>query len=219
MRRVSLAVACLAASGASSAAPASAPAPARLAVEIKIARCGGKPVQPGRWVDEHVAAAARLFAAHGVLLEATRSSFAPRRCVLLDGGHRDALAAHADPGRVTVLVVQRARDLSVLTYDLKGVHWRYRGDDERLRGRRFVILTSRARPPVLAHELCHYLGLPHDPEGGNLMTPGPSSPLWRSKRRKPKPFAPLLTAAQARKLRAAVLAMAPASPADRRHRR
>jgi hypothetical protein len=162
-----------------------------------------------------VAAAARLFAAHGVLLEVTRRTFVPRRCALLDAADRDALALHVDPRRVTVLVVQRARDLSVLTYDLMGVHWRYRGDAGRLRGRRFVILTSRARPPVLAHELCHYLGLRHDPAGGNLMTPGPSSPIWRGKGRKPRPFAPLLTAAQARKLRAAVLA--PASrPADRR---
>ena len=219
MSRPSLLIAWLAC-GSVGAAPASAPAPARLAIEIKVARCDDKPVQPDRWVDEHVAAAARLFAAHGVLLEATRGSFAPRRCALLDGGDRDGLATHVDPRRATVLVVQRARDLSVRTYDLKGVHWRYRGGDDRLRGRRFVILTSRARPPVLAHELCHYLGLPHDPAGGNLMTPGPSAPIWRSSRRKPKPFAPLLTAAQAKKLRAAVQALAPASrPADRRHRR
>jgi hypothetical protein len=209
MSRPFVAVACLvhAVSGASAAAPA--PAPVRLAVEIKVARCDGKPVQADRWVEEHVAAAARLLAPHGVLLQASRGSFATRRCALLDGGERDALAVHVDPGRVTVLVVQRARDLSVLSYDLMGVHWRYRGDDARLRGRHFVILTSRARPPVLAHELCHYLGLSHDQRGGNLMTPGPSSPVWRRTGPKPKPFAPLLTAEQGKKLRAAVLALRP----------
>jgi hypothetical protein len=79
-----------------------------------------------------------------------------------------------------------------------GVHWR-------AGTRRWVFLTARARPPVLAHELGHFFGLPHDPAGGNLMTPGPSSPRWRSAT-PPRPFAPLLTPAQVRRLRAGVAA-------------
>jgi len=175
-----------------------------LPLQVRVARCGGKPVRREAWVKEHLEAARRVLAPQGIRLAATRDSFRPARCVLLDRAQRHALAEHVDPARVTVLVVERARDLELTSYDLMGVHWRYRGDDSRYQGRRWVILTARARPPVLAHELAHYLGLPHDPAGGNLMTPGPSAPIWRGSGAKPKPFAPLLTDAQGERLRAAV---------------
>ena len=126
----------------------------------------------------------------------------PARCELLTRAHRHAMAIHARTDQVTVLVMKRVRDVDVLDYDLMGVHWRYRGKEAKLAGRRWVFLTARARPPVLAHELCHFLGLPHDPGGGNLMTPGPSAPIWKDAARvKPRPFAPILTRRQARRLR------------------
>ena len=107
-----------------------------------------------------------------------------------------------DDGHVTVLVVARVRDLAVTSYDLRGVHWRYAASDPRYKGLRWIFLTARAEPPVLAHELAHYFGVPHDPAGGNLMTPGPSAPEpHRSDR---KPFAPELTPAQAGRLRAGI---------------
>jgi hypothetical protein len=176
-----------------------------LAIKLRvlIASCppaAGQPAQavrPVAWVDEHVAAVRALLAPHGIAVTAVTAPFTPARCELLTRADRDSLATDVNmDGAVTVLVMPRVRDLDVPSYDLKGVHWR-------ARGRRWIFLTAAARPPVLAHELCHYFGLPHDPAGGNLMTPGPSSPTWKSKR-PPAPFAPVLTGAQVQRLRAGI---------------
>ena len=174
-----------------------APAPLAVKLRVLVAACADAPIEPAAWVDEHVAAVRALYEPHGIAISVEHGTFAPARCAALRRAERDAFAAHVTmDGVVTVLVVPRVRDLDVPTYDLMGVHWR-------ARGRRWIFLTARARPPVLAHELGHYLGLPHDPAGGNLMTPGPSSPLWRS-RTPPRPFAPTLTPAQVERLRAGV---------------
>ncbi|HEX2571013.1 MAG TPA: hypothetical protein VH877_15745 [Polyangia bacterium] len=168
--------------------------------------------QPPAWVDDHVQAVRALLAPHGITVTAERETFAPALCEVLTRADRDTFAAHAAPHEeghdgpdpadakdartVTVLVLPRVRDLDVLTYDLMGVHWR-------AHGQHWIFLTARAQPPVLAHELCHYFGLPHDPAGGNLMTPGPSSPLWKSPH-PPRPFAPVLTPRQVERLRAGI---------------
>ena len=176
-----------------------------LPLQVRVARCDGKPVKPDSWVAAHVKAANRILEPHaGVVLTATVERFEPDRCELLTRAHRDALASHASPGAVTVLVVRRARDVDLPSYNLMGVHWRYGGKEAAHQGRRWIILTARARPPVLAHELCHYLGLRHDPAGGNLMAPGPSDPSWRHPETRPAPWKPTLTRSQARRVRAAV---------------
>jgi hypothetical protein len=179
---------------------AAPPPPPTLSVSLKIriAACAGADgtLTPA-WVDAHVQAVQTLLSPHGITVTATRHSFVPPTCEALTREDRDRFAAAVTPGPgVTVLVVPRVRDLDVLSYDLQGVHWR-------AGGRRWIFLTARARPPVLAHELCHYFGLPHDPAGGNLMTPGPSSPAWQSAR-KPRGFAPRLNPAQVRRLRAGI---------------
>ncbi len=180
-----------------------AASPARaVSLNIRVAACpdaGGKatPARPPAWVDAHVRAVQELFAPLGISVTATTDLFTPPLCEVLTREDRDRFAeASVEKGGVTVLVVPRVRDLDVLTYNLQGVHWR-------ARGRRWIFLTARAHPPTLAHELCHYFGLPHDPAGGNLMTPGPSSPAWRAAR-PPRPFEPRLTDQQARQLRAGI---------------
>jgi hypothetical protein len=185
-------------------AVAASPRPATIRLRVRVASCPPSPgaplvpAQPASWVDEQVEGARALLAPHGIAIVADQNGFVPARCEILTRADRDDLAEHVTQGRaVTVLVVPRVRDLDVPSYDLMGVHWR-------AGGRRWIFLTARARSPVLAHELGHYFGLPHDPAGGNLMTPGPSSPLWRSPR-PPRSFAPVLTADQVRRLRAAVV--------------
>ena len=202
-------------SGATVAGPPEAARPLTIPLRIRVALCPEKtdgplrPVRADPWLDEHLQAAEALLAPHGIGLRPVRETFTPSRCEALTRGERDAFAAHLEPDHPgpTVLVVARVRDLDVPSYDLQGVHWR-------AGGKRWVFLTARASPPTLAHEIGHYFGLGHDPKGGNLMTPGPSSPLWRSPR-PPRPFAPRLTPAQAKKLRAAIAAQAAASEARR----
>ncbi len=170
-------------------------APATVPLRIRVANCGG-PTRPSTWVAEHVEAARAVLARYGITLAAEQEPFDPPTCEVLGARDRDRFAtAVPEGGAVTVLVVPRVRDLAMADYDLMGVHWR-------AGGRRWIFLTARARPPVLAHELCHFFGLPHDPDGGNLMTPGPSSP----RRPTTRPFAPVLTPAQARRVRAGIAA-------------
>jgi len=203
--------------GPAAARPA-APPLLTVTLSLRVARCPpatvkGKrtrgahraPVKPKAWVDAQLAAARKLLAPYRIALVARRSSFTPARCELDTRAQRHALAEHAiSTGAVDVLVLRRVRDLDVRSYNLMGVHWRYRGGRKAWRGRRFVILTARARAGVLAHELCHFFGLKHDPKGGNLMAPGPSSPL-RRRRPPPKPWKPRLERWQARRLRAAII--------------
>lgn len=178
-----------------------------LPLHIRIASCQGKLARSAPWIGKHVEAVRRIYRRHGIRVVVTRDTFRPARCVLLTRAHRHAMAVHAPSGPwATVLVLPRVRDVDVPTYDLMGVHWRYRGRQAALRGRRYVLLTARARPPVLAHELSHFLGLRHDPAGGNLLTPGPSDPAWK-KQKKPAPFEPRLTARQARRLRRGLQAL------------
>ncbi len=179
----------------------------KLNLTVRIATCEGKPVRDKAWLEAHVTAANKVFAPHKILLSVKKENFTPAKCNLITRKDRHALASHVSPGTVTVLVMGRIQDVDLPSYNLMGVHWRYRGKDARFKGRRWVFLTKRARPPVLAHELCHYLGLPHDPAGGNLMTPGPSDPIWK-KGPRPKKFSPVLTATQARRIRARIRRMA-----------
>jgi hypothetical protein len=187
------------AGGAAAAAPASAPL---------------APVRPRAWVDDLLRAAAEVFGPHGVTLQPRVEEFAPERCELEGRDQRDAVAQHVTmDGHATVIVVRRVPDLAVPDHDLQGVHWRPAGDR-----RHYVLLTAKARGTVMAHELCHYFGLPHYKRGGNLMTPGLSDPVWR-RRRKPKPHAPILIPAQVQRLRAGIAAFLKSRPAAPRAQR
>jgi hypothetical protein len=185
-------------------ASAAAPTPLAIHLHIRVALCPGPdgtaaPTRPSAWVDEHLAGVQAVLGPHGIAVTSERDDFTPPHCEILSRADRDDFASQvpAAEGTITVLVVPLVRDLRVPSYNLRGVHWRA-GKKE------WIFLTARARPPTLAHELGHHFGLPHDPAGGNLMTPGPSSPAWQSAH-PPRPFAPLLEPQQVRRLRAGIV--------------
>ncbi len=170
-------------------------------LRIRVARCDGEAVRSPEWVQTHIEGAREIFGRHGITLQVQVDGFEPSQCELVGRAARHRLARFVDSRQATVLVVKRVEDLDVPSYNLMGVHWRYRGQNKAFRGRRWVLLTGRSRPPVLAHELCHYFGLHHDRAGGNLMAPGPSDPIFRSDGPKPAPFKPILRPWQVKALR------------------
>jgi hypothetical protein len=187
-----------------SSARAAPKAALRIPLVVRVARCQGKLVRDTSWVNAHLLAASKLFGEQRVQLAPSITTFRPSGCSLLERTERHSLARFAEDGVVNVLVVERVRDLDLPSYDLMGVHWRGPKAGA-YAGRRWIYLTARARPPVLAHELGHFFGLTHDRKGGNLMTPGPSAPIWRDRgKRRPKAFQPRFSPAQGRALRRGV---------------
>lgn len=170
-----------------------------LDLQLRVAICDGRPIVSDQWVSQHVKRAQQIYRRHQIELRAKIDHFTPSRCIALTRADRHSFYRHAPASkRVTVLIVARVRDLDVESYNLMGVHWRHDASK-----RRWIFLTARAKPPVLAHELGHYLGLRHDRRGGNLMTPGPSDPAWRGKH-KPKPFVERFSDEQVRALQRAM---------------
>lgn len=170
---------------------------------IRIGQCEEGFALPRATLDRMVQLANQLYKPYGICFAGTVDTI-PTRCELVTRQQRDDLYSFVNPVGITVLVVKRIQDLDLPSYDLKGVHWRVKYTPKHrnvVRHFRWIYLTARAESYVLAHELGHYFGLAHDPRGGNLMTPGPSSPLWNDPTRNIQPFEPKLTDEQARKIR------------------
>jgi hypothetical protein len=145
--------------------------PIELAVHVAL-DADGAPIADAAWIDAQVQSAAGHLGDADIALtwhDAGDGGIAGDVITVAD---RNALAtAAADGASVPVFVVPRLADKDVEDGWLNGVHWRYGGDDEDLRGRRYVILSHETRwSSTLAHELGHFFGLAHTENADGLMT-------------------------------------------------
>ncbi len=139
----------------------------------------GEPVQTPLWFSSQIAHANKLFAEIGVGFEVAEVSEAPaEHADMQTRKQRDQLGRKDHRlGVVHVYLVRRLADVDIEGEVIRGVHWRDRAG----KGiRRWIILSSIASFPVLAHELGHFFGLPHSKYPVSIMNkkPAPGRPAW-----------------------------------------
>lgn len=129
---------------------------------------GGLDDENRTWLTEHVRRANLLFHDSGIRFSASYQSFgSPEPKHLVTRKDRHALGAHLTSRPVIhVFVVQSLKDVDIENKWISGVHWRPRG----LPGKHFVILSRKAQPWTLAHELGHFFGNPHSDTVNNIMS-------------------------------------------------
>ncbi len=125
------------------------------------------PAQDVAWVSAQVEQAHRHFALIDTSFEVIAADAVPASELEIDTREeRDALGhARFTRGVVHVFVVGRLADVDIAGNEIRGVHWRERGD----RTHRWVILSKIAGSLVLSHELGHFFGLPHSEYDISLM--------------------------------------------------
>lgn len=125
------------------------------------------PVRDVAWVTAQVEQARRHFALIDTSFEVVAVDAVPASEIEVDTREqRDALGHDRfTRGVVHVFVVDRLADVDIIGDEIRGVHWRERGD----RTHRWVILSKIAGSLVLPHELGHFFGLPHSTHDISLM--------------------------------------------------
>lgn len=169
----------------------------------------GTPVVDARWLLAQVEHANDVFAdvAVGFEIDAVLPTNAKYERVLTRRD-RDRLGRTSHDRRlIDVFVVAQLANVDD-PGDIRGVHWR----DRAKRSDRWIILSAIAPPPVLAHELGHYFGVPHTTAPKSIMNKTGSDPTPFAERR----FAP----AEQRRITASAKRFAKArAPVDRRAKR
>ncbi|MBW2523315.1 MAG: hypothetical protein JRI23_04040 [Deltaproteobacteria bacterium] len=133
----------------------------------------GAPVVSDRWVTRQVAEAIRLMAPQGITIrKVAQRKLDPRFAALETPEDRDAVSAEVEPKVINVFIVRSLRDIHRTERFIMGVRWRLR----RNLAKDYVILSTKALPTTLAHELGHYLGNPHSPVDNNIMSYQRSDP-------------------------------------------
>jgi len=138
------------------------------ALAVTVAEPGNVPVRDDSWIDAQVAEAERLFGPVGVHFRWTIRKIGkpePSRVEIETREDRDALTDGLEPGCINVFVVRSLRDVDEPPRVRMGVTWTQRENK-----RRYVVLSSIAKPSVLAHELGHFFGNGHTKVVNNLMS-------------------------------------------------
>jgi hypothetical protein len=124
------------------------------------------------WLGGQLEQANALFAPAGVSFVVSETRTSPAVGAIEDRTMRDGLGArvamsrHGEPTRIHVFLTERLVDIDDPPNERMGVHWRRRRD----RRVHYVIVSTRAWPTTLAHELGHYFGNPHSRTPNNLMS-------------------------------------------------
>ena len=136
-------------------------------IHLHVALTDTGPVQDLAWVTAQIEQAQRHFALIDTSFEIVAADTVPASELEIDDrDERDALGhARFTRGVVHVFVVGRLADVDISGNEIRGVHWRERGD----RSHRWVILSKIAGSLVLPHELGHFFGLPHSTYDISLM--------------------------------------------------
>jgi hypothetical protein len=140
---------------------------AAMPLRIVVAHVDGKATVDEPWIAQQVAEAQRLLKPHGVRVEPwSRATLPAKHARLETADDRDALHQFVAPKVINVFVVASLRDIDDSSRMRMGVRWRLRRD---LR-KDYVIVSSRAIPTVLCHELGHYFGNGHSGVVNNIMS-------------------------------------------------
>jgi hypothetical protein len=145
---------------------ARAEAPVSLPILFSVAENeAGAPVVHDQWIAEQLGYAGALYEPLGIRFKPSygKAHTAPLMDVPAD---RDKLAAFYTPRVIQIFVVIRLIDDVDPKRHRRGVHWRYQAD----KSKRWIILSSRADPEILTHELGHYFGLGHNEVMNNVMS-------------------------------------------------
>ncbi|HHH28395.1 MAG TPA: hypothetical protein ENK57_08630 [Polyangiaceae bacterium] len=119
------------------------------------------------WLDQQVAEARRLMQPHGVFVARWQRARLPEAHARVETtADRDALHRFIEPRVINVFVVASLRDVDDPKRYRMGVRWRLRRD---LR-KDYVIVSARAIPTVLCHELGHFFGNGHSGVVNNIMS-------------------------------------------------
>jgi hypothetical protein len=138
-----------------------------LPLAFSVATEGGRAVREAPWIDAQLAEVERLFEPVGLRFRKTQQHILSARFARLETRQdRDALDEARVPSLVNVFVVASLRDVDDTRMYRMGVHWRHTTTP----AHRWVIVTVDALQSTLAHELGHWLGLPHTQTVDNLMS-------------------------------------------------
>lgn len=135
-------------------------------LSFAIAKEAGEPIVDDAWVQAQIDDANRLFSPLGTRFRWTiEKPLAEPHGELHTRADRDALTPLMESGAIDVFLVRDLEDVDEPGRFRMGVCWTGRG------GKRFIVVSRKARPTVLAHELGHFFGNPqHSTVVNNLMS-------------------------------------------------